>query len=162
MNILPRRSGRKEPALTRAPSMEAFHSEFERLFARFFHDDPFGAPGSGGEMSALVSPALDVTESEREVTVRAELPGLKPEDIDLQMSGDVLTISGEKRQQAEESQENWYRAERRFGRFSRSVRLPAPVDADKVTAEYDQGVLVVHLPRSAASQARRIEVQPGQ
>lgn len=160
MNDLPRKSRDKELALTRAPSMEAFHSEFERLFARFFQDDPFLGEPDQGALGA-VHPALDVVEGDQEVTVRAELPGVKPEDIDVQVTGDVLTIAGEKRQGSEESHENWYRAERRFGQFRRSVRLPSSVDAGRVSAEYEQGVLVVHLPRSAAARSRRIEVRGG-
>lgn len=158
MNLLPRKSRSKEPALTRAPSMEAFHGEFERLFQRFFRDDPFG-DWPGGEPAGLLNPALDVVENDQGVTVRVELPGLKPADIDLQVAGDVLVISGEKRQQSEESQESWYRSERRFGQFRRAVRLPAPVEGDEVRAEFADGVLTVHLPRSAASRPRRIEVR---
>lgn len=159
MNILPRKAKTQDlPVAARQPA-DLFRSEFDRFVERFFNEPfggfPFGAPGASGW-----TPALDVVESADELTVRAELPGLQPEDIRIEVSGEMLVLSGEKRQQAEESRENWYRAERRFGAFRRAIPLPAAVDADRVTAEYDKGVLVVHLPRTAESRPRRIQVRP--
>lgn len=158
MNILPRKAKAQEmPVATRQPA-DLFRSEFDRFVERFF-SEPFGAFPFAASGGSAWAPALDVVESESELTVRAELPGLQPEDIQIEVSGEMLVLSGEKRQQAEESRENWYRAERRFGSFRRAIPLPSAVDADKVTAEYDKGVLVVHLPRTAESRPRRIQVK---
>jgi HSP20 family protein len=149
MNIIPHKLHNQEPARTSGQPLS-----LERLFESFFDDGWSVSPGA-----LAVVPALDMVEGEKEITVRAEIPGLDPQDIDIQVSGDVLSIAGEKKQQVQESRESWYHAERRFGQFRRVVRLPAAVDADKVSADYDNGVLVVHLPLSAESRPRRIEVR---
>ncbi len=158
MNILPRKAKTQQAALAQRPPADVFRSELDRFVERFF-GEPFGETPFAAGWASGFTPALDVVESENEVTLRAELPGLDPADIDIQVSGDVLTISGEKRQQSEESKENWYRAERRFGQFRRVLALPSQVDADKVSAEYDRGVLTVHLPRSAEARPRHIQVR---
>ena len=90
--------------------------------------------------------------------VRAEVPGVEPKDFDISVSGDVLSISGEKKEESEERRGNVYRSERRFGSFRRHVRLPEAVDTDKIEAEYDKGILTIRLAKSEKVVGRRIPV----
>ncbi|HEX5010014.1 MAG TPA: Hsp20/alpha crystallin family protein [Planctomycetota bacterium] len=145
MNITPRKS--------QAVSAPTSGLSLDRFLESFF--DGGNWPSSAMEFV----PALDVVEGEKDITVRAELPGMDPANIDVQVTDGMLVLTGEKQQQASESTETCYRAERRFGQFRRVVRLPAPVDADKVRADYENGVLHIHLPLSAAARPRRIEVR---
>jgi HSP20 family protein len=160
-NMIPWRSketgnddGGTDTAITR------FHSEIDRLFDHFFSEPFFGS----GSIAAVPSwgsgwsPSIDVRENERELTVKAELPGIDPDDLDISVSGDVLTISGQKREESEERGEGYYHSERRFGSFRRSVPLPVAVDQEKISAEYERGVLTINLPKSEKAVAKRIPV----
>lgn len=138
-----------------------FRSEMDRLFERFFRE-PFWA---GGEIaperrgwSFGWAPSIDVTESEKEVLVRAEVPGVDLEDFDLQITGDVLTLSGEKKESTEEEEGDYYYAERRFGSFRRQIRLPTSVNPDQVNAEYRNGVLTIRMEKEHAAKPKRIPV----
>lgn len=104
------------------------------------------------------SPSLDVSESDEEITVSVEVPGVDAKELDITVSGNVLTISGEKRKETEERQGGVCRAERSYGAFRRSVTLPDSLDSEKVSAEYENGVLTVHLPKTAKAVAKRIPV----
>ena len=111
--------------------------------------------GSGG----LVSPAIDVTDTEKEIVVTAELPLLDEKDFEVTLAGDILTIKGEKKIE-HENRSGEYQLERRFGSFSRSLRLPYDETDEQIEARYDKGVLTIHLPKppEAQRQVRRIEV----
>ncbi|KPK82502.1 MAG: hypothetical protein AMS25_02075 [Gemmatimonas sp. SM23_52] len=138
-----------------------FHEEVDRLFERFFREPFLGESRLLPELRSWTtawSPSLDVKESEDEITVRAELPGVDPKEIDISLHGDVLNISGEKREESEERREGYYDTERRFGSFRRSIALPAEVDQEKISAEYDKGVLTVKLQKSGRTAAKRIPV----
>lgn len=104
-------------------------------------------------------PPVEVYEKGDDVMVRAELPGMKKEDIDISVLGDTLTISGERKSQSEVKDEDYYRCEMNYGTFSRSVALPAAVDANKVEASYDNGVLEVKLPKAEEAKPKKIEVK---
>ena len=108
---------------------------------------------------AWMAPPLDVSENNSHVTVRMDLPGIKPEEIDIQLSGNVITISGDRKEEKEEKGETFHRIERRSGSFSRSVTLPCSVDESKVDAQYHDGVLTVTMPKSDEAKARRIKVK---
>ncbi len=155
-------SDREGDLPVRQAALSRVHSDIDRLFGRFF-DEPFLAegwlPAQLGSWSGAWSPSIDVSEGEDAITVRVELPGVDPKDIDVSLSGDALTVSGEKREETEERREGYYHAERRFGSFRRTVPLPAPVDEEKIAAEYDKGVLTVRVEKSAAAAARRIPIQ---
>jgi HSP20 family protein len=132
------------------------------LFRPFF-DDVFGAGrgGWGGRMGDLLRvPESDVEETENEIRVTVELPGMKPEDIQLDLENNVLTISGEKQERNEEGGQGhtWHLSERRYGKFTRSFVLPRDVDSDRIDARYDHGVLNVTIPKSERARRRRIEV----
>lgn len=138
-------------------SWRTFRTELDHLFDRFF--EGFAAPWPdflGGERPW--APALDVTETDRDVTIRAEVPGVDPKDIEVTVSGNVLTIAGEKKCVSESKTETGYRCERQFGRFRRSIELPAFVDTDSVTAANAHGVLTITLKRSESEKPRRITV----
>jgi HSP20 family protein len=132
----------------------AFRDEMDRLFDSSF-GPAFRAPGPFTRWT----PALDVYQDKDQFTVVAELPGLKKEDIELSLHDDVLTISGERKQ--EKKGEEGYRNERFFGRFQRSVTLPAGVDSNKVKATYQDGILKVVLPKAEEAKPKQIEVSVG-
>jgi HSP20 family protein len=109
----------------------------------------------------LTMPAIDVAETDTAYRITVELPGMEAGDVDVGVSGDMLTIKGEKRQEKEEQKEDYYLCERSFGSFERSFSLPAWVDRDKIGAELSKGVLTVTLPKTAEAQQlhRKIEVK---
>ena len=108
-------------------------------------------------------PAVDVIDKEKEVQVRAELPGMDEKDIDVRLSDDTLTIRGEKKEEREEREEggSYYVSERRYGSFQRSFRIPEGIDRDKVDAKFQKGVLTITLPKTPEAQqkAKKIEVK---
>ncbi len=122
------------------------------FFDTFF--DPF-ATGAG-----LRIPETDVRETGNDIQVRMDLPGIRPEDINVELENNVLTISGEKREQREENEEEgrFHLAERRWGQFARSFVLPREVMADRISADYNNGVLTVSIPKSEKARPRRIDV----
>ncbi|MDP2726103.1 MAG: Hsp20/alpha crystallin family protein [Dehalococcoidia bacterium] len=95
--------------------------------------------------------AMDIYDTDNEVVVKASLPGIKPEDVDITMTGDMLTIRGESKAEENIKQENYYLQERRYGSFSRSVTIPMPVQADKAEAKFEHGVLTLTLPKAKRS-----------
>lgn len=129
--------------------------EMDRLW-----DDFFG-PGRRAlrPLEAEWAPAVDVSETADKVVVKAELPGIDAKDIDISLSGDILTIKGEKKSEREEKKENYHLVERSYGSFSRSLRLPAAVDADKIEAGYKQGILTVTCPKKEEIKPKAIEVK---
>jgi HSP20 family protein len=160
-----KRKEREAQEVERAPQraehpLLTFQEEMNRLFDGFFGRSALEPFGASREAWAMFSPRVDIAETEHEVVVSAELPGLDDEDIDVSLSPGMLTISGEKKHESEERGRNTYRAERSFGAFRRSVRLPAEVEADKVDAVFRKGVLTVTLPKKDQGQARkRIEIK---
>jgi HSP20 family protein len=127
--------------------------EFDRLLGR-----------TDTNVSAGWCPVVDVRESEDGLVLHAELPGLKPQDVDVSVENGVLSISGQKRQETEEGNENseYHLVERRYGRFERRFTLPRTIEAEKVNAEFADGVLTVTLPKAEAAKPRRIEVKVGE
>jgi HSP20 family protein len=104
-------------------------------------------------------PSVDVSETEKNVIVKAELPGMDPKDVDLSIEKGTLVIRGEKKQESEEKNENYHRVERSYGSFHRSIPLPCKCDADKVKAKYKNGVLTVTLPKDKDAQPRRVSIE---
>jgi HSP20 family protein len=126
--------------------------------ARAFEAEPFWARPL---IPTALTPAVDFAEDDKAFRITAELPGMTDKDIDISLSGDMLTIKGEKREEKEEKAENYYVSERRFGSFQRSFTLPDGVDRDKVEAVCDKGVLTLTLPKTAEAvkQQKKIEVK---
>ena len=119
-------------------------------------------PSTGGQQSGIWGFPLDVTENEDNIMVKASIPGVNPEDLDVTVNGDVLTIKGETRHDEEKKNERYYLHERRFGRFERSIQLPTSVKTDAVQAEYQNGVLTLTLPKSEEVKPKRIAVKGSQ
>jgi len=132
--------------------------EASSRLSRFFDDFSVGGTSEGGS-SWL--PAVNVEESKDELVLTAELPGMKQEDISIEMENNVLTISGEKSEQRTEGDEQrrYHVWERRYGSFQRSFTLPRTVKADGIRAHYDAGVLEIHLPKVAEAKSRRIAIE---
>ena len=141
-----------------------FRSQMNRLFDDFF-EGSFGLSPFLGDptLTRNVIPRLDVSETEKEITISAELPGMEPEDIHISLDRNALTISGEKRAEKEEKGERYYRVERSYGSFNRSIPLPKEVDANKIDATFKRGVLRVKLPKSKTAQeeSKRITINSG-
>jgi HSP20 family protein len=135
----------------------AFRREVDRMF-----DDFFGGRGLApfGESNAI-TPTVDVADTDKELVITAELPGLDEKDFEVTLAGDTLTIKGEKKSETENRNGGAYYVERRFGSFARSLRLPFDVNDKQVDAKYDRGVLTVKVPKppEAQRQVRRIEVK---
>jgi HSP20 family protein len=104
------------------------------------------------------APAIDVFEREDKFVVKAELPGMKEEDIDISVVGDTLTIKGERRAESEVQEDDYYYCERSYGSFSRSIAIPSNVDAQKIGANYKDGVLEVSLPKTPEVKPKKISV----
>jgi len=138
--------------------LDRLQSEMNRLFEGVIA--PTGERGSGQMTQAtrLWSPAVDVAETQHEIVLRAELPGLKPEDVDIELTGDTLTLRGERKFENEDRKDSFVRVERSYGRFQRSFTLAVPVNADAVKASYKDGILEVHLPKSEANKPRKVQV----
>jgi HSP20 family protein len=103
-------------------------------------------------------PAVDVFEKDDNFVVKAELPGMKEDDINVSVRGDTLTIQGEKKTESEVKEENYYRSERSYGSFVRSIPLPSTVDATKIEASYEDGVLEVTLPKIAEVKPKKVTI----
>lgn len=104
------------------------------------------------------TPALDVRETDSEYVIEADIPGMDKDDIHLEVIEDTLTVKGERKQVEETDKENYHRVERRYGSFYRTVQIPGGFDAEKIKADFKNGVLSVHLPKPEETKAKRIEV----
>jgi HSP20 family protein len=136
------------------------------LFRTLFDDLPALGTAWGGRMAGtdlLRAPHADVTETGDDIRVTVELPGLRPEDVEVSLENNVLTISGEKKEEHEETgkENRWHLSERRYGRFSRSFVLPKEVEQERIQATFENGVLDVIIPKSERVRPRRIEVHSG-
>lgn len=129
--------------------------EMDRLW-----DDYFG-PGRRAlqPLEAEFAPVVDLAETEDMLTITAEVPGIDPKDIDISLAGEVITIKGEKKSAREEKKENYHLVERTYGSFSRSLKLPATVEAEKIEATYKDGVLTVTCPKKEAVKPKAIEIK---
>jgi HSP20 family protein len=107
------------------------------------------------------SPTLDVSEGSKDITIKAEVPGVEAKDFNISIDGRRLTIKGEKRHEHEEKEKTYYRAERSYGYFSRTIELPVEVDPNKVDASYKRGILKIKLRKTKASETKRIKVTSG-
>ena len=131
---------------------EPFSREVDRLFDAFF--------GQDRDATRRWVPPMDLVEAEGHYVLEADLPGLSDGDVKIEVADDTLTVSGERKLARERSERGWYRIERSFGSFSRSLTLPEGVDADAITAGFHDGVLEVRIPKPAERKPRRIEISP--
>ena len=140
---------------TLAPWRGDLRRDMERFFERFA--DPIWEPFdmTAGDWA----PKLDVSETKDAMVVTADIPGIDPKEIEIALTGDLLTLKGEKEKETGEKEESFHRVERTYGAFLRSVRLPMAVDGSKVTATFKNGVLVVTLPKTPAAKGTMIPVK---
>ncbi len=162
---LPLKTEKVAPASARTDNwvgpFESLRREIDRLFDDF-HPFDFRPPSThslfGRDLPALrsvawpVSPAMDLAEKANEYEITAELPGIDEKNIDIRLANNVLTIKGEKKEEKEEKQKDYYLSERRYGSFQRSFQLPEGVDANKIDASFTKGILTVKLPKTAEAQ----------
>lgn len=156
MELIPwRNKGRSTMTALDRP-LSSLRAEMDNLFERFFRE-PWGAGGLASAPGAF--PQLDLAESDNCVTLRAEVPGIRPEDVKIEVTGNVLKLTGEKSEQKEEKGRDYLYCERQFGTFSRLVQLPASVDPNKVDATYKDGVLTVKMSKHPEAKPKRITVR---
>ena len=174
---LPVKTETKSPAakgsggLSVRQPFESLRGEIERIFDEFSRGfwpasfgrglldvEPFWRRDAAHDYTA---PAVDVTEKDREYQITAELPGLDEKNVEVSLVNDVLTIKGEKQEEKEEKDKNYYMSERRYGSFQRSFQLPADVDPNKIDASFEKGVLTLTLPKSPEAQKmhKKIEIK---
>jgi len=138
----------------------AMREEMDKMFERFEHGFPRW-PTLFRQGGGVVVPELDVRENSTSITVEAELPGVDEKDVSVTLANGVLTIKGEKKQSREQKGEDFYRSERSYGAFERSLRLPDTIDEAKVDAKFDKGVLTITAAKKpeAVKAERRIEIK---
>lgn len=132
-------------------------SEMERLQQEM--DRLFGNVNPGHFEIGPTFPALNVYTNEQAEIITAQMPGFKPEDIDINVVGETLTISGEAQDRDVDAKAEYHRQERSYGKFTRSIELLFPVDADKIDAAFENGILRIHLPRAEADRPKKISVK---
>jgi HSP20 family protein len=151
-----------ELAVTREPAhpFDQFRREMDQLFEGFLSEWPARTSLLDRRLGTFV-PHIDLAETDKEVRITAELPGLDEKEVEVTLTQGVLTIKGEKREEHEENKGDMHRSECRYGMFERSVQLPADIDADQAKASFKKGVLKVTLPKTAEAQSnrRRIPVE---
>jgi HSP20 family protein len=136
--------------------LDSFQADMNRLFDGFFQ-----ARGSGTGGHRRWIPAMDLVETEENLVLRADLPGMTEDDVEIEIKDGVLTVSGERKAEHEEKEEGFYRVERAFGGFSRSLSLPQGIDAGGVSANFDNGVLEVRVPKPAERKPTKVQIGSG-
>jgi len=146
--------------LTRWEPFREFSTLQDRL-NRLFRES-YGPEGREESLTTTgFAPPVDVYEDEHNVTLKIEVPGIDEKDIDVRIESNVLTVHGERKFEKEEKEENFRRVERQYGSFTRTFTLPTTVDAEKVSAQYDKGILKVALPKKAEAKPKQIKVDVG-
>ncbi|PJK30194.1 Hsp20/alpha crystallin family protein [Minwuia thermotolerans] len=168
---IPVEAGAEKKTPAAAPTtFENLRKEIDRVFESFGRGDwrfPFGSRYFDIELPAFrkeawgIAPAVDISEKDKAFEITVELPGVKADDIDVKVAGGRLTIKGEKKEEKEEREKDYFVSERRYGAFTRSFQLPEGVDAEKIEAENIDGVLKLTLPKTAEVQnnTRKIKVK---
>jgi HSP20 family protein len=133
--------------------LDSLQGDMNRLFDRFFEGR---APNGGGSRRWI--PAMDLVETDDALILRGDLPGMSEDDVEIEIKDNVLTVSGERTSEHEQKGEGYHRVERAFGSFSRSLSLPQGVEADKIAANFDNGVLEVRIPKPAEAQPTRVQI----
>ena len=133
-----------------------FQQEMDDLMTRFQAD----WNGNGNGLKALISPSVDLSETDDALQIRMDVPGLKADEINIEVSGNTVRVSGEHKEEKEEKGKTFHRLERRSGSFSRSLTLPVAVKEGQVTAESTDGVLTINLPKVEAAKTQKVAVKP--
>jgi HSP20 family protein len=155
--------GQRQPAPRSKGLFDDFRDEMNRVFERFETGWPHWSLASARWPTTVMVPELDVHENDKSLTIEVELPGVEEKDVSVTVNNGYLTIKGEKKSEREETKENYYVAERSFGSFERSMRLPDTLDDSKIEASFDKGVLKITAPRrpEAVKAERKIEIGKG-
>lgn len=143
--------------MTTPRPVRSLQHEINRAFDTMFGD--MQSNGNGNGHSRAWTPVVDVAETPDTFMIKAELPGVTTEDIQLNMQNNVLNLYGEKRHESNKEDHNFYRVERSYGAFQRSFNFPATVDADKIQAEFQDGVLTITLPKVEEAKPREIAIK---
>ncbi len=133
--------------------LSSLQTEMNRLF-----NAAFDAPSGGNNVARRWTPAMDLLETDDAFVIRADLPGLSESDVSVELEDNVLTVSGERKIEHEDKREGFYRVERAYGSFSRSLTLPKGVDPEAVNATFDRGVLEVRVPKPEQRKPRKIDI----
>jgi HSP20 family protein len=154
------RQGGSAPSRYSDP-FQAFRNEMDRLFDDFLGWPTLSSTRPALPSGQLITPALDVKETDKELVVKADLPGIDEKDVQLTIHNGILTLRGEKKSERKDERENYHLVERSYGSFQRSIRLPESVDEDKAEARFDKGVLTVTLPKrpEAVKQQKKIQIK---
>src|SRR5947199_6804805 len=137
--------------------LNTIQSEMNRLFNSFFESS---SPANGTSLRRWI-PAMDLVETDDDFVLRADLPGLTEDDVNIELEDNVLTLSGERKSEREEKNEGYYRVERASGSFQRSLTLPEGVDPEGIKADFDKGVLEVRIPKPQQRKPRKVTISAG-
>jgi HSP20 family protein len=135
--------------------LDSLQGDMNRLFDRFFE----GRAANGTSRRWI--PAMDLVETDDSLVLRGDLPGMTEDDVDIEIKDNILTVSGERKSESEQSGEGYHRVERAFGHFSRSLTLPQGVNAERVDAKFENGVLEVRIPKPAEAKPTRVQIGKG-
>jgi HSP20 family protein len=149
---LPSLFGRRPRSLDFGDAISALQRDIEQVL------DDFGRVGLRRGGAGTLTPRLDVTETADELVIEAELPGIDPKDVDVDLEGDVLTISGEKKIDREDKSKGYHMVERAYGSFERSVALPFRADPDQIKATFDKGVLRISMPKPPEAKVEKKKI----
>ena len=138
--------------------LRTMQNDMNRLFGTFFDST---TPGNGAAPARRWIPAIDIVENTDEFVLKADLPGLSEGDVNVELDDNVLKISGERKSEHEQRKDGFYRVERAFGRFSRSLTLPEGVSADSIQATFDNGVLEVHIQKPEQRKPQKVAISVG-
>jgi HSP20 family protein len=150
---LPTRISRGLQPFVSGDAFRALREEMDDLLSRF------SADWDGEWVAQAVTPSLDLSETSDALQLRLDMPGVKPEDIDIEVTGNTIRISGERKEEREEKGKTFHRVERRMGKFVRSMTLPCAVRDDKITAESHDGILTVTLPKTETAKTHKVKVK---
>jgi HSP20 family protein len=150
---MPNNISRWEPSREMMTLREAMDRLFNDAFTR-----PLSTMREGGSTGS--SPAIDMYQTDNEVVVKAALPGIKPEEVQISVNDDILTIRGETKHDEEQKNQSWHIRERGWGAFERSVTLPSGVVADRANADFENGILTITLPKSEKAKPKTITIKP--
>ena len=137
-----------------AREMMTLREAMDRLF-----DDAFTRPLSVRDGWSMASPAIDMYQTDNDVVVKASIPGIKAEEVQINITGDILTLKGEARQEEDRKERSWHIREQRFGSFERSIVLPTDVKSDKAEAVFENGILTITLPKADEVKPRTINIK---
>jgi HSP20 family protein len=140
--------------------VHTIQQEMNRLFGTLFEDP--GAGGGSGAAARRWIPAMDLVEDDGHYVLRADLPGVSEQDVNVELEGEVLTISGQRRSEHESRRQGYYRVERASGNFSRSLTLPEGIEPDSIQASFDKGVLEVRIPKPQQRAPHRVAIKVGE